>query len=276
MKLVFCIFLTYSIFLLATPLKIVTPIAPNYDLIKPVLGDMGTIQIIIPANVEVHNFEPTPRDILAINKADILFYTADKLEPWIAKFKSEFIKTLTIKELTSFIKNYNGNPHIWLDPIYAKEVVIGITNTLIEINPQNKEVYSKNSEIFQKKLQNLHEAYRTTLKKYKNRKIIFIGHNAFSFLENRYGLDIVSPFSNSSENSEPTPKAIKSIIDFGKKNNIKYIFYEKNQNSKFADVIAKELDAKLIPLDTLETARGDYIDLMNENLKNLEQGLKNE
>ncbi|MEG0135882.1 MAG: zinc ABC transporter substrate-binding protein [Cetobacterium sp.] len=277
MNKILLLLLLYSTIIFSDGLKVFTTIYPNYNLIKPILGDYGSVVTIVPQNIEVHHFEPSTRDILSINKGDLFFYTSDILEPWVKSVSKNFPSSLTVVNNSSFVKNLNTkDTHIWLDPISAIDIVHGIATTLAKTDPKNKEYFMNNALDYEKKIKDLHTEYTNTLKSYKNKTIIYVGHNSFGYLESRYDINFLTPYSGYSVDSEPTPKSIQKIIDFGKKNNIKYVFYEKGTDSKFAETIAKELSAKTIPLDSLHSAKGDYVELMRANLPLLEKGLKNE
>lgn len=275
-KILLLLFL-YSTFAFSNGLKVFTTIYPNYNLIKPVLGDYGSIVTIVPQNIEIHHFEPSTRDILAINKGDLFFYTSDTLEPWVKNISKNFPESLTIINNSNFVKNSNSkNTHIWLDSISAIDMVHGIASILAKKDPSNKDYFMNNASTYEDKIKLLHSEYMDTLKNCKNRSIIYIGHNSFGYLESRYNLNFLTPYSGYSIDSEPTPNSIQKIIDFGKENNIKYVFYEKGTDSKFAETIARKLDAKTVPLDSLHSTKGDYVELMKANLLLLEKGLKNE
>ena len=67
---------------------IVTTLFPQYDFAKQVGGDNVDVSLLLPTGVEPHSFEPTPKDIVNIQNADIFIYTGDYMEPWVARILS--------------------------------------------------------------------------------------------------------------------------------------------------------------------------------------------
>ena len=114
----------------------------------------------------------------------------------------------------------------------------------------------------------------------KQNEFISGGHNAFSYLANKYNLETISAFGISPD-SEPTPQKIKEIVDLTKGHGIKYIYFEKLVNPKMAETIAKEAGLKTLVLNPAHNLLKDefkkgvtFVSLMEENLENLKIGLE--
>ena len=52
-------------------LQIVTTLFPQYDFARVIGGDKVDVTLLLPAGMESHSYEPTPADIIKINKADL-------------------------------------------------------------------------------------------------------------------------------------------------------------------------------------------------------------
>ena len=75
---------------------IVTTLFPQYDFARQLVKDRAEVVLLLSPGVESHDFEPTPSDIILINKADLFIYTGDEMEPWVAKI----LDSIDNKELT--------------------------------------------------------------------------------------------------------------------------------------------------------------------------------
>lgn len=64
-------------------LQVVATLFPLFDWARIIGGERADVNLLLPPGVEAHAFEPTPRDIVAINKADLFIYTGESMEPWV-------------------------------------------------------------------------------------------------------------------------------------------------------------------------------------------------
>jgi len=278
---------------------------PVYDFTREIAKDKIELDILIPFGVEPHSFEPSPKDMGKISKSKLFVYTNDIMEPWIAQLKKSnyqdkvaFLNASKnideIKNGLNKTKNHHDHeeehaehhhhildPHTWLDPIFAKDMVTTISNELIENDPKNKEFYVQNTKDYLEKLDKLDEKIRNGLKNTKNRTIIYGGHFAFGYFVKRYDLDYISPFKNFSPSAEARPKKVAEMINLIKKNDIKYIYYEEIVDPKIARAIANESGARILELNGIHNISkqdfengSTYLNIMYKNLENLKKGLE--
>ena len=168
------------------------------------------------------------------------------------------------------------DPHIWLDPLIVKEIVASIKDQLITLDPNNKDTYEKNYAELINQIDILHIEYLTTLKNVAQKEIV-VSHNAFNYLTNRYQLK-QRPISGISPSDEPTPKEIQTIIDFVKREKIKYLLFEPIAVPKVALAIKEQVDAEVLELTPIENLTpeqikngDDYFSLMRKNLESLKK-----
>jgi zinc transport system substrate-binding protein len=176
--------------------------------------------------------------------------------------------------------NHMGNPHIWLDPIFAKGQVQQIENTLIEIDPNNKIYYQKNAKNFIDKLDALDSKIRSALQTCEKKDFIAF-HDAFSYFAKRYGL-IQHSVQGLSPEGEVLPQRIEETIRLATALGLKVIYSEELVDPRFAEVIAQEIpNGKVLTLSPLEGIDNDekdsgigYLDKMEQNISNLKAGLE--
>ncbi len=264
---------------------IATSFYPLAHFTKQIVGDKKTVINITPNGAEPHEYAPTPQDIAKANEANLFIFNGAGVDSWAQKAAISIPAKKILEIATHFSLLHSSHnsestndPHIWLDPVLAKEEVKLIQNKLIEIEPENKDLYTYNANNYLKQLDDLDNDYKTGLASCSAREIVVM-HNAFSYLEKRY--NFTSHYLNDlSSEEEPTSQDVAKIVELVKKNKWSYVFTEKLMNSKFSDTIAKETGAEvkvLSPIEGLtpeEQARGEsYISVMEENLINLRQAM---
>lgn len=170
------------------------------------------------------------------------------------------------------------DPHTWLSIKNTKIEMENIKNKLSEIDPDNASYYQKNFDKYAKMCDDLDKEYSQKISVLPNR-VMVVSHQAFGYLCGDYGLSQV-PIKNISNEDEPDAQTMAQIIDYIKKNNIKYICVEEMTSTKIADTIKAETGAQIKVLSPVETLtqeqmdKGeDYFSIMENNLKILEEVL---
>ena len=282
-------------------LKIVTTIFPLYDFTRYITDRSADISILIPPGVEVHSYEPTPREIISIKQADIFIYIGRELEPWVDKLAGELGSSkLVMIEAGKGIdlldhdhdedddhdedeEHEEKDPHIWLDPILAKKIVDNILYGINMAGVSNTDEYEKNALELKEKLDDLHDEYLQILSNVRIDTIIYAGHFAFNYMTKRYGLHHISPYAGFSPNAEPTPQRVAELIERVEQTGSKYIFYEEMINPRIAEIISKEAGVEMLLLHGAHNVSLDdikngitYFDIMRQNLERLKTGLEYE
>lgn len=171
------------------------------------------------------------------------------------------------------------DPHIWLDPLLAKQQVLVIKEALIKADPSNAVHYENNAIAYNAKLDALDLKIKSELSDCKKDTVVPF-HNAFSYLAKRYGFNVFS-LSGLAPESEASAAELKRLVDFVKENNIKVVFAEDLVDPRLAEVLAKEAGAQVMILSPLEglskeeiAAGKTYLTKMEENISNLKIALE--
>jgi len=287
-------------------LKIVTTLFPQYDFVRQVAGDKVEVILLVPPGVEAHAYEPTPQDIVTIQKSDLFIYTGEVMEPWAHKIiETVGTENIQVIEAASGIAlvneeheeeheheeesesddhddhNHEGSdPHVWLDPIYAQQMVETIVDGLVKASPENMELFKLNADTYKYELQSLHEDFEQIFEHTKYDTIMSGGHFAFGHFIERYGLKYESPYNGFAPDAEPTPKRIAQLIESIKASGIKAIYYEELVDPKVAKIVAEEADAEMLMLHAAHNLSKEelnsgitYIEIMRNNMESLKKGL---
>jgi zinc transport system substrate-binding protein len=272
-------------------LKVIATFYPLYDFAQNVAGNKADVSILVPETIDVHTFEPTPSSIAEVSSADMLIYNGAGLEPWIqdivsASGNSKLVQVDTSQGITllpvppEFQRgNETIDPHIWLNPVYAKQQVNNILQGLIKVDPADAQYFTQNAQAYEAKLDNLNslavQATTNTATKY-----FVTFHEAFAYFAKQYNvtqLAISGPFEE-----EPTPTDIQNVVNSINQYHLKYVGYESLENPAISQSISSQTNATLIEMNpiegltTQEKAAGDnYITLMQRDINNIHLALSN-
>ncbi|WGD98874.1 metal ABC transporter solute-binding protein, Zn/Mn family [Bacillus safensis] len=282
-------------------LTIYTTIFPIQDFTEKIGGSHVHAQSVYPANADAHSFEPSSKTMVEMVEGDAFIYSGTGAEAFADKtaatLKNQGVKTVKaaegIKLLSTKEEHSHGegedhdhdghdhgdkDPHAWLDPVYAQQMAKNIKDTLVSLDPDHKDDYTKNYENLKKDLQSLDQEFKTTLSKAKHKEIL-VSHAAYGYWEKRYGIEQISVLGLSAS-EEPSQKQLENIVQKAEKHHIQYVIFENNVSSKVSDTIRSEIGAKSLTLKNLESITEDdakngesYVSLMKQNLKTLNTAL---
>lgn len=274
--------------------KVVTTFLPIYLFTKAVAGNVADVEILVPPGTEVHEYQATPENVKAIATANVLVKNGLGLEGFLentvknaenAKL-AEIDASIGIKplnEISPVVKtakndedqeHTQGNPHVWLDPVLAKQEVTNIRDGLIAADPANKATYEANAAAYIKELEGLNTEFQQTLQKTPNCTFITF-HDAFPYLAKRYNLKQVAVVQIPEDQLSPTD--VQNAVSAVKKYKVKALFSEPGVDNKLLTSLSKDLKLTLRPLDSLETGETDpqhYFKAMKANLQILETSCK--
>jgi zinc transport system substrate-binding protein len=260
------------------PLKVFTSFYPVYDFVKKIGKDKVDVSIIVPNGMEPHDFEPTAKQIIDLQKADAIFVNGMGFESWINKLNSVTIVDLS-RDLPLEKNTQTSNPHIWLDPLLVKLQAKNILNSLNSLDPQNKLYYNNNFVQFTNHLDKLNIDIISNLTNCKLHDFLSF-HDAFGYFANRYGL-IQHSIQGLSPETEAPPQKIRESIDLSKQLGLDVVFTEDNMDPRLSDIIAQEINGQVLTLSPIETISDeekqmnkDYFSKMYDNLNNLKIALK--
>lgn len=245
-----------------SPIKVVTTIAPQEELIRSIGGDKVQVTVMVPPGVEPHTFEPTPQQVRQVADADIYVKNGAGLEFWLDKLLSVNKKMMVLDSSQNVDligeTGSESDPHTWLSLRNAAIQVRNICAGLIELDPENANYYLKNRDRYLQKLATLDAELNQTFAS-KKRKIFIVHHPAWTYFARDYGLEQVPLMEHE---AEPGPRYLAKVIELGRENNISTIFAEPEFNPKAAEVIARETNAQVVIIDPLA---GNYL----ENMRNV-------
>lgn len=266
--------------------KVVTTFTVIQDIAQNVAGDAATVESITKPGAEIHEYEPTPKDIVKAQSADLILWNGLNLERWFERFfqnvkdKPAVVVTEGIQPLSIYEGPYKDapNPHAWMSPSNALIYIENIKNALVKYDPQNAAVYEKNAADYAQKIKQLDEPLRAKLAQISEaQRWLVTSEGAFSYLAKDYNLKEGYLWPINAE-QQGTPQQVRKVIDLVRKNNIPVVFSESTISAKPAQQVAKESGAKyggVLYVDSLSAKNGPvptYIDLLNVTVSTIVKG----
>ncbi len=255
-------------------LQVTTSFYPLYFFTKEIAGDKADVYNITPAGAEPHDYDLTTQDLARIEDSNLLVLNGKRLESWGEKIKDVLLGTDTKVVTVGEIGQIANDPHVWLDPVLARSEVETIKNGLILVDSANASYYESNAANLLARLENLDAEFRSGLFKCEKKDFITT-HAAFGYLAGQYGLSQVA-ISGFSPDEEPSAEKLAATVNFARKNQVKYIFFETLISPKLAETIAHETGAETLVLNPLEGLSDveikngrNYFTEMEKNLANL-------
>ena len=256
---------------------------PLHEFSQIVGGEKIDVTLLVPVGVEPHDWEPTIKDVQQMHKSDLIIINGVGFENWVDDLiennyqgiivdTSKGISKIQSEEKHDEHDHLLGDPHIWLNPIYAKIQVQNIANAFSNSDPKNAQFYHTNAEEYNKKLDVLDLKIKNELSECKQDFIAF--HDAFSYFADEYDLNQHTIVTTTNSHGEVTAKTLENVISKARELNIKVIFSEETANTKTSQIIANEIGGKVLVLSPLEIVSEDnYISKMTQNLENLKEAL---
>ena len=268
--------------------KVVTTFTVIQDIAQNVAGDAATVESITKPGAEIHEYEPTPKDIVKAQSADLILWNGLNLERWFERFFQNIkdnpavVVTEGITPLSIYEGPYKDapNPHAWMSPSNALIYVENIKNALVKYDPQNADTYQKNAAAYAEKIKQLDKPLREKLSQIPaDQRWLVTSEGAFSYLAKDYDLKEGYLWPINAE-QQGTPQQVRKLIDLVKKNHIPVVFSESTVSAKPAQQVAKESGAKyggVLYVDSLSAADGPvptYIDLLNVTVSTIVKGFE--
>lgn len=268
-------------------LKVVTTFTVIADIASNVAGEAADVESITRPNAEIHEYQPTPGDMLRAQDADLILWNGLNLELWFERFfqnlrdvpgvvVSEGVEPIGITE-----GPYSGkpNPHAWMSPSDVLTYVENIRAAFAEHDPANAEIYAANAAAYSAEIEAMVQPIRERLSTIpEERRWLVTSEGAFSYLARDFGLKELYLWPINAD-AQGTPQQIRKVIDQMRENGIPAIFSESTVSPNPAQQVARETGASyggVLYVDSLSDADGPvptYLDLLRVTTETIAEGL---
>lgn len=256
------------------------------DMVREVGGDEVRVESITKPGAEIHGYEPTPSDLVAVSSADLVINNGLGLERWFESFMSGTdaprvelgagIRPIDIAE-----GEYKGrpNPHAWMSPVAAETYVAAIQVALSDLVPARADVFASNAAAYTEQLRTITDTLFEAVDAVpENRRVLVSCEGAFSYLARDVGLDEVYLWPVNSD-SQGTPQQIRAAIDVVRDRDVPTVFCESTVNDGAMQQVARESGADYggaLYVDSLSEPGGvvpSYLELLQYDVDLIVEGL---
>jgi ABC-type Zn uptake system ZnuABC Zn-binding protein ZnuA len=263
--------------------KVVTTTTQLTDFARVVGGDHVEVYDVVKANVDPHDYEPTPSDLEAIRGADLIVRNGVGLEAWLKRTAESAGAKGRVVEATKGVALRRDDPHVWHDPTRASAMVANVATALGQVNPENAAAYDANASGYRAQLQALDGEIRGQLATLPSRKLV-TNHDAFGYYVDHFGLDFVgSVIPSFDTQAELSSRELSQLVAKVKEQGVKAVFSESSLPPKTAEAVAREAGVKVVTGDdalygdTLGPPGSDadtYLKMMRHNTKVIVDNLR--
>lgn len=294
-------------------MQVVATIFPLADWARQVGGDRVFVSTLLPAGRSPHTFDPSPVEVRSIAHARVFFKVGLKMDDWGDRLAKAGDSTVTVVALGDLLAKrhqlpnvtsatagieeigaaeadearkadphskpehaHGGvNPHYWLDVEMARLSVACIRDALSVADAEGSTTYVENAKVYMDRLSALDKECRESLAACPERRFVSF-HNAYPYLASRYGLDIAGVIEEY-PGKTPSEKYVKALATKLRELHVTTVFSEPQLNPQVAEVLAREVGAKVDVLDPYgsETApdRNSYEKLIRYDIERLREAL---
>jgi manganese/iron transport system substrate-binding protein len=268
-------------------LKVVTTFTVIADIARNVAGDAAVVESITKPNAEIHNYQPTPGDILRAQDAKLVLWNGLNLEQWFERFFRNLrgvesaVVTDGIEPMGIAEGPYEGkpNPHAWMSPTDVKLYVANIAKAFSAADPANAAIYDANARAYMAQIDAVAGPIRERLDAIPpERRWLVTSEGAFSYLARDFGLRELYLWPINAD-AQGTPQQVRKVIDAVREHNIPVVFSESTVSADPAQQVARETGAKyggVLYVDSLSDAGGPvptYLDLLRVTTETIAAGL---
>lgn len=290
------------------PVRVVTGLAIVQDLVKQVGGDRVEAFSIVPPGADPHTYQPTPRDVQSLQGARLALWNGLGLDDSAADLVAEQgLPDLTVVVLSDGIlpmldedhqhaaesheseeehaaeegaehgnAHAAGNPHLWLDPIYATRYVEEIRDVLVEVDPAGADTYRANAASYIGEINALDVWAKGELGTIPaDRRKLVTFHDAFSYFADHYGLELIGVVLKS-PGREPSAQEVAALVTEMQRHQIPAVYAEPQFNARILELAANDagVQVKHLYSDAFDGQVTSYLDLMRFNVNSLVEGLR--
>jgi len=269
-------------------MKVVTSFTVIADIARHVAGDAADVESITKPGAEIHDYQPTPRDIVRARNADMILWNGMNLERWFERFMQDIkgAKSVIVSEGVEPVSIYEGpytgkpNPHAWMSTQNALIYVENIRKAFVAQDPANADIYNKNAAAYTAEIRSINEELKKTVASIpEDKRVLVTSEGAFSYLAKDLGMRELYLWPINAD-QQGTPQQVRKVIDRVRQDKIPVVFSESTVSDKPARQVASETGAVYggaLYVDSLSETDGPvptYIDLLNVTTGTIADGFK--
>ena len=282
--------------------SVVATVFAPYDFARELVGELGTVTMLLPPGAEAHSYEPTPKDILEIQSADVFIYVGGESDAWVADVLESVagdVRAVTLMDCVELLEeetvegmegeSHEGHDHahgaeydehVWTSPRNAALICEKIAAALCDADPAHSAEYESKLAAYKSGLAELDAAFAEIVANGARDTIIFADRFPLLYFARAYGLEYYAAFPGCADDAEPSAATVAFIIDKVKAEGIPVVFHAELANEDMADIVCDETGAVKRQFNACHnvtrsqfSAGVSYLELMWENTEVLKEAL---
>lgn len=278
--------------------RVYAAFAPIEEVARAVAGERADVVGLVPPGGGAHDYEPTAKQLEALATADLVVYFGADFQPGVQDAVAglddevriiDLLEGLRLLPVGEQLPGTDGevdgevlatgdDPHVWLDPQNMMAMTRAVSEALVDLDPDGREIYERGRDAYLAELERLDDEMEAGLARCAS-DVIVTSHRAFEYLARRFGFTQIS-IAGISPEVEPSPSTLEAVAAAAAADNVSVIFFEENLPPDLAETVAREIGADTDVLDPVETlsdeqlAAGEsYLTVQRANLAALRAGL---
>ena len=288
--------------------EILCTVFPIYDWAKNVLGDSEgvTLSLLVENGTDMHSFQPSFQDVAKIKRCDVLILVGGESDKWVAEAAEEGTTVIKLSELEGIklyeVSSQSGehdhgeehehshghhehtfDEHLWLSIDNAKAASEAILELLCVIDGENREIYKKNFQVYDKTLTEL-DAKMQNVAKDTDDALIFADRFPFVYLFEDYGLKYYAAFEGCTTDTSADFETVVRLARKADEQSVRWVLVTESSDCALAESViraSERTDLAIRTLDSMQSLTGDdikngatYVGIMESNVRVLEEILK--
>ncbi len=285
--------------------QIVAAVFPAYDFARSAAGELADVTLLLPPGAESHSYEPTPADILRVQRCDLFIYLGGESDAWVDTILSaieprgDVLRMMDCVDLLEeeTVEGMQGghdhdheedhdhlgevlsmDEHVWTAPRNAAAVTRIIGQRLALLDRSNGEAYAAGAEAYALELEELDRDFTAFFDTLPDRTIVFGDRFPLLYFAEAYDLDYYAAFPGCGAQTEPSAATVAFLTKKVREEGLPAVWYIEFSNHLVADGIAEAAGVETAQFHTCHNvSRADleagatYLSLMRANLEVLRE-----
>jgi zinc transport system substrate-binding protein len=271
-------------------MEIFAGIPPLGYLVQRIGGSRVHVDVLLQPGQDPHTFEPTPRQVMRLGRARLLFMVGMPFESRLVEHMAAHRAGLSIVDATQGIVKRpmtahccdvaehgedhdeeagQPDPHVWLSPPLLKIMAANVAHALAEADPLHAADYRRNEAAMAAELDDIHARITRRLAPFRGQRF-YVFHPAFGYFGDAYGL-VQEPVET--EGKSPTPRQLQALVRQARADGVRIIFLQPQFDPHSAEAVARAIGGSVLPLDDLAAdVPGNLSDVAEQIAAALEEG----
>ena len=292
--------------------SVITTIFPEYDWVMNILGDKKddmNVSMLLDSGVDLHSYQPSPKDIVNISNCDLFIYVGGESDAWVEdvlkQAKNKDMLTINLLETLGdaakeeeLIEGMQGeeeeeeeeeeekeyDEHVWLSLKNAELFVKTISESISALDKENANYYKQNADTYAANLKQLDQQYEAAVQAGTQKTLLFADRFPFRYLTEDYSLKYYAAFIGCSAETEASFETIAFLANKVDELGLKVILKIESSDGAIANTVknaTKNKDQQILTMDSIQSATTkeykngrNYLSIMTSNLDILKEAVK--